>query len=141
MKVNLYNENTYTQTGKGKETSSVLGKDDFMKILVTQLQNQDQLNHMDDREFISQMTQFTTLEQNTQLNTSMNYSRATGMIGKYAYSEDYDSQDGETKSIYGKVEGMISNYGSIYLQILDKMVPLDSVLGLYEKAEVDIEDE
>jgi flagellar basal-body rod modification protein FlgD len=47
----------------GRTPSPELGKDEFMKILMTQLQNQDPLNPMDDREFISQMTTFSTLEQ------------------------------------------------------------------------------
>ncbi|PWA13508.1 flagellar hook assembly protein FlgD [Pueribacillus theae] len=43
--------------------NSSLGKDEFMKILITQLQNQDPLNPMEDREFIAQMASFSSLEQ------------------------------------------------------------------------------
>lgn len=43
--------------------SNELGKDEFMKILMTQLQNQDPLSPMDDREFIAQMATFSSLEQ------------------------------------------------------------------------------
>ncbi|MEC5422689.1 flagellar hook assembly protein FlgD [Virgibacillus sp. C22-A2] len=43
--------------------SNDLGKDEFLKILMTQLQNQDPTNPMDDRDFIAQMSQFSTLEQ------------------------------------------------------------------------------
>ncbi|MCV9887663.1 flagellar hook assembly protein FlgD [Metabacillus halosaccharovorans] len=47
--------------------SSNLGKDEFLKILMTQLQNQDPLNPMEDKEFIAQMAQFSTLEQTTNM--------------------------------------------------------------------------
>ena len=52
--------------------SSELGKDEFLKILMTQIQNQDPLNPMDDTEFISQMTTFSSLEQMMNMNESIN---------------------------------------------------------------------
>lgn len=46
-----------------KTGNSSLDKDAFMQLLVTQLQNQDPTSPMDDKEFISQMAQFSSLEQ------------------------------------------------------------------------------
>ncbi|MBB6449294.1 flagellar basal-body rod modification protein FlgD [Geomicrobium halophilum] len=51
--------------------NSMLAKDDFLKILIAQLQNQDPLDPMDDREFIAQMAQFSSLEQMTNINNAM----------------------------------------------------------------------
>ena len=53
------------------EDRNQLGKDAFLRILVTQLQNQDPLEPLQDREFISQMTQFSSLEQITNLSKSL----------------------------------------------------------------------
>lgn len=44
-------------------TSSTLDKDDFLKLLVKQLQNQDPSNPMDNSEYIAQLAQFSSLEQ------------------------------------------------------------------------------
>lgn len=54
----LSNKKSTKQTG-----NSSLDKDAFLQLLVTQLQNQDPTSPMDDKEFISQMAQFSSLEQ------------------------------------------------------------------------------
>ena len=53
-----------------RERNNDLDRDAFMKLLVTQLRSQDPLNPMEDREFISQMAQFSSLEQMQNLNES-----------------------------------------------------------------------
>ena len=50
---------------------NVMGKDEFMKMLIAQLQNQDPLNPMDGTEFAVQLAQFTSLEKLTNLNETM----------------------------------------------------------------------
>ena len=66
---------SYLLTNLQKERKSsgtdVLGKDDFLKILMTQLQNQDPLNPMQDKDFVAQMATFSTLEQITNMGKSI----------------------------------------------------------------------
>lgn len=67
--VNNFNK---TNTLNGRKTSQQLGKDDFLKLLITQLTNQDPTSPMEDTQFISQTAQFSSLEQMTNMNESFN---------------------------------------------------------------------
>ncbi|MFS0782298.1 flagellar hook assembly protein FlgD [Bacillus sp. 1P06AnD] len=72
----LYTEYKKQQDAK-RTPSNELGKDAFMKILLTQLQNQDINNTMDDKDFIAQLAQFSSLEQMT--NMSSNFEKFASM--------------------------------------------------------------
>jgi flagellar basal-body rod modification protein FlgD len=74
---------------QGKKPSQNLGKDDFIKILITQLTHQDPTAPMEDKEFIAQMAQFSSLEQMTNMAQDFNRlanllsgGEATGALGK-----------------------------------------------------------
>lgn len=62
---------TYLDEQKKRQSSGdYLGKDAFLKILMTQLANQDPMSPMEDKDFIAQMAQFSTLEQMTNMSHS-----------------------------------------------------------------------
>jgi len=138
--------NTTTTTGSqnsGTTTRSVdnsLGKEDFLKILVAQLQNQDPLNPMDDTDFIAQLAQFSALEQMQSLNSGSSFSQAYGLIGKYVYASVVDSS-GQKSEVYGPVTAVLSSNGSAYLEVnyqgVTKNIPFDNNIIVYQPADPD----
>jgi flagellar basal-body rod modification protein FlgD len=76
-----------TQTASGKNAE--MGKDQFLKLFVAQLQHQDPMNPMEDSDFMGQMASFSTLEQVTNLATAneaiaanLQLSQSVGLIGR-----------------------------------------------------------
>ncbi len=61
-----------TNTGTtAKSGTNTLDKDAFLKLFTTQLRYQDPLNPMDSTAFLTQMAQFTSLEQLYNVNTNL----------------------------------------------------------------------
>jgi len=60
-----------TETSSAGTRSKTLGQDQFLALLVTQLQHQDPTQPMDDMQFIAQLAQFSSLEQMQQMNTTL----------------------------------------------------------------------
>jgi flagellar basal-body rod modification protein FlgD len=111
-------KNAFQAKPKTFKEQSSLGKDDFLRLLVTQLQNQDPTQPLQDREFIAQMTQFSTLEQTMLLNEmfsifveSQQIGGLSMMIGKKVtwteYVEETDANGQKTKKEIGK-EGIVT---------------------------------
>ena len=64
-----------SSTGK-----SVLGKDDFLKLLVTQLQNQDPMSPLSGSDFAAQLAQFSSVEQLSNINSTLTQSVSANQL-------------------------------------------------------------
>ena len=87
-------------------TSQALGLEDFLKILLTQLNYQDPLKPMDNQQFMAQMAQFTSLEQTQRLNdkidqliTNQAALQSVGLIGRAV----------DVQTAAGKVAGTVAS--------------------------------
>ena len=89
-------------------TSQTLSEQDFLNLLVTQMTNQDPLNPMTNQDMLSQMVQFSTLESNTSMQStladmqsSQALSDANSLIGKQVTLETDTSGTTTTGTVSG----------------------------------------
>ncbi len=111
MTVSAIGASASTTSNLYSSSTQTLGKDDFLKLLVTQLQNQDPLNPTDSTEFVSQLAQFSSLEQLSNVNDnlkivqlfdqSINNAQAVNFVGKTikASGSMFELGSGETHEI------------------------------------------
>ncbi len=153
-----YNAEAYAATQKAAEKSNELGKDAFLQLLVTQLRYQDPLDPQDNGEFISQMAQFTSLEQMTNvasgleklskivgnIDTSVLTGQLSGMIGKGVdWLETTESADEEgnpvstTETLSGVITGVTITENETKVVVKDAdgqvhHVSVNNIAYLYE---------
>src|SRR5436190_23670124 len=97
-----------TASSSAKKADQVLGKDDFLKLMVAQMKNQDPMNPADDKDNIAQMAQFSSLEQITNLANATqdlaNRMSLTQNVGLLGHTVTYTGTDGTAVS--GTVDGL-----------------------------------
>ncbi|MFD0698381.1 flagellar hook assembly protein FlgD [Paenibacillus sp. GCM10027628] len=129
--------------GKNSQTKqkdgNALGKDDFLKILITQLQNQDPTQPLQDKEFIAQMAQFTSVEQLTNMASEMKLMRqslgfVSGMIGKSITWTSTDSS-GASVDKSGIVDSITFKDGNQYANVKGEEISLDKLTKIENPGE------
>ena len=126
-----------TVTGTAASASDI--RMDYMKLLVTQLQNQDPLEPMDNKDMTAQLAQFSQLQQLEGMNSSfgrvldsVQRSYASSLIGK-EISFTTTTADGAVETQTGKVdEVLMGKNGTITLVVGDQKVDLADVLSVRE---------
>lgn len=95
-----------------------LGQDDFLKLLVAQMSQQDPMNPQKDTEFIAQMAQFSALEQSKSMQQDMAALRANTLLGDVVQVADKNTKTGsnigivESVDITDGIAGLIVNDGT-----------------------------
>jgi flagellar basal-body rod modification protein FlgD len=114
--------------GSGKTSKTSLDRDDFLKLLITQLQHQDPTSPVEDKDFIAQMAQFSSLEQITNMSTGIQ--KLSGLIAS-----------SEASQVLGKTVELHDGE-NLVRGVVDKIVRGDSPLvevngGIYDFSQIE----
>lgn len=133
---------TAASTPTTTKTKNDLGEDDFMQLLLAQLQNQDPLQPASDTEFIAQLAQFNSLAELTSIKTSISelsesvselmiiqdLNQGSALIGKTIGGM---TASGETVS--GVVASVQMSKNQVYLKLEDNtLVPIQQLSSIEE---------
>ena len=112
-------------TGKGSATLDV---NDFLQLMVTQMQYQDPLEPTDNTQYIAQMATFTQVESTAQMGNTVKQQMASDLVGKSVIMTTDNNSAGY---IAGKVDYWETIDGVVYLGIggnLYDIADLDTVM-------------
>jgi flagellar basal-body rod modification protein FlgD len=118
---------------QGRKPQQNLGRDDFLKLLITQLSYQDPTAPMEDKEFIAQMAQFSSLEQMTSM--AGDFSKLTQMLmageATSALGKSVEITDGE-KVVQGRVNA-VNRGESPQILVNGENYPWEKVTRVFEE--------
>ena len=112
--------------------TKMLSQQDFLNLLVAQMTSQDPLNPTSSQDLLSQMTQFSTLNANTalqtnlaQMNTDQQFSTANSLLGKQVML-----QVDPTTTVQGVVAGVDTSSGTPQIVVNGQSYDLSQVLSV-----------
>jgi len=126
----LETSSTTTSTSSTSSTSGT-DKESFLQLLVAQMKYQDPLEPTSNTEYISQYAQFTQVEEIQNMSASMDLMRASGLVGQEVVINRTDD-DGNTKTIQGKVDYVTYENSKAYLSINGLLYSIDDLANVID---------
>ena len=123
---------------KTTEKSDVfgLGKDDFFKLFLAQLKNQDPTKPMDDKEFIAQLAQFSLIDTMQQVQKALGgtqLAQSSAMIGKHVLAVDTTGNP-----VDGVVDRVVQDEKGILLMVGTQVIEPAKVVSVTDEPDVPV---
>lgn len=122
-----YNTGTHTSTTSSASNTQI-EMNDYLKLLVAQLSNQDATSPMDTDQMVAQLAQMATVEAMSSFKEMSNNTYATGLLGKEVTVVDTDVNGRYQGYATGIVSGVSLYNGSTQIMIGDKSYSLSQVM-------------
>lgn len=120
-----------TKTEQVKKAQNEMGKDQFLQLLVKQLQNQDPMSPQENTEFIAQMAQFSALEAMNNMAAAFTQNQTFAMVGKGVVGMVYDL-NGVGSQVIGVVDSAGVENNKPYIMVGDKKVMSENIVQVFD---------
>ena len=128
----IYANSTPDNLSQDTKGTSTMGKDQFLQILVAEMQYQDPLEPTTNTEWVSQMATFSQIEELQNMSDAMTKGQAQNLVGKYVIMAPTDN-NGETKYYSGKVETVEIREDGTYLSINGYLYNIDDLYSVVDE--------
>lgn len=114
------------KTESTESTGSTLGKDEFLQLLVAQMKYQNPLEPMDNTEYVSQLAQFSQLEEMKNIQSTVHNLKGTQLLGKQVIIHTKNSS-GAVNEIVGYVDYTTTQGNKTYLSVNGSLYSIDDL--------------
>ena len=121
---------------KANESSSSLGKDDFLQLLVAQMKYQDPMEPTSNTEYIQQYATYSELEQMMNMSETMDLQRASGLVGQLV-NVQFTTEAGVDKSVEGIVDYVYYESGTPFVSINGELYKAEDGVSVYDATYVE----
>ena len=130
---NLTSSTSTSASSKKSGTSTgTLDKEAFLQLLVAQMKYQDPLEPTSNTEYVSQLAQFSSLEEMQNMSSTVDLQRATSLVGQLVTVTSTDSTTGVETEVTGKVDYVTQSGSTVYLSINDNKYKLGTVSKVWD---------
>jgi flagellar basal-body rod modification protein FlgD len=126
---NVNTGTTSTDTVSGG-TQQTLNQNDFLQLLVSQMENQDPLNPQSDTDMASQMAQFTALTQSSAMSSSLSMLQANSLIGSTVKIQTDSAGDTASGVVQSVQTGASSTDGTPQIMVNGAAYDLSQILSI-----------
>lgn len=118
---------TSESQAKSRKASNSLGQQDFLELLVAEMQYQDPLEPQSNTDYIAQLATFTQVQDIEQMQGVVENMQGNNLIGKYVILEVTSKATGSTNYVSGIVDYVTYENGKTYLSVNDSLYSLDDL--------------
>lgn len=125
---NIVNSQASTDSAQGPQQQ--LTQNDFLQLLVAQMENQDPLQPQSDTQMAAQMAQFTSLSQTTAMSSSLSMMQANSLIGATVTVQQPNSNSTTSGVVQSVLLGSQSSDGTPQIVINGTAYDISQVLSV-----------